>query len=207
MLVRPESILSALPVVNISQQHVPTGDTAFGVVRGESVGFEPPVHAIGTAVAELEFIRLPVFDSVPPHVDHAGKIIRMDRVAHGPILQFLVRLAEVFQDLAVEMFDLARGIQSTHKPGNAVDDQTKAFLTLIERKRIDEASELVLSSARFLAGFHDTRMHRFTKRKLIALINDDLVVRKILAHLGLPTEPPRLAPARAPPQVEFAFEG
>ncbi len=45
------------------------------------------------------------------------------------------------------------------------------------------------------------------KRKLIALINDGAVVRKILAHLGLPTEPPRLAPARAPPQVEFAFEG
>ncbi|MCE9593676.1 MAG: transposase, partial [Planctomycetes bacterium] len=44
------------------------------------------------------------------------------------------------------------------------------------------------------------------KRKLVALINDGVVVRKILAHLGLPTEPPQLAPARAPPQVEFAFE-
>lgn len=42
-------------------------------------------------------------------------------------------------------------------------------------------------------------------RKLIALINDELVVRKILAHLGLPTEPPPMAPARAPPEPEFAW--
>jgi hypothetical protein len=44
------------------------------------------------------------------------------------------------------------------------------------------------------------------RRKLIALINDGCVVRKILAHLGLPTEPPGLAPARAPPELEFACE-
>ena len=42
-------------------------------------------------------------------------------------------------------------------------------------------------------------------RKLIALINDGLVVRKILAHLGLSTEPPPLAPARAPPEPEFVW--
>ena len=42
-------------------------------------------------------------------------------------------------------------------------------------------------------------------RKLIALINDGLVVRKILTHLKLPTEPPALAPARAPPEPEFAW--
>jgi len=42
-------------------------------------------------------------------------------------------------------------------------------------------------------------------RRLIALINDGLVVRKILAHLGFSTEPPPLAPARAPPEPEFAW--
>jgi len=41
-------------------------------------------------------------------------------------------------------------------------------------------------------------------RELIAFLTDGLVVRKILEHLGLPTEPPRLAPARAPPEFEFA---
>ena len=42
------------------------------------------------------------------------------------------------------------------------------------------------------------------KRKLIALLTDGQVVRKILAHLGLATEAPRLAPARAPPELDFA---
>ena len=40
-------------------------------------------------------------------------------------------------------------------------------------------------------------------RKLIALLTDGLVVRQILAHLDLPTEPLPLAPARAPPEPAF----
>ena len=41
------------------------------------------------------------------------------------------------------------------------------------------------------------------RRKLIALISDGVVVRKILDHLGLPTEPPRLAPARVSGELAF----
>ena len=43
------------------------------------------------------------------------------------------------------------------------------------------------------------------KRKLIALLTDGAVVRKILEHLGLPTSPPALAPARAPPEPMLAW--
>ncbi|MSP26265.1 MAG: hypothetical protein EXR75_14140 [Myxococcales bacterium] len=42
------------------------------------------------------------------------------------------------------------------------------------------------------------------ERKLIALLTDGAVVRRILEHLGLPTTAPTLAPARAPPELEFA---
>jgi hypothetical protein len=42
------------------------------------------------------------------------------------------------------------------------------------------------------------------KRKLIALLTDGKVVRRILEHLGLPTAAPVLAPARSPPELEFA---
>jgi hypothetical protein len=42
-------------------------------------------------------------------------------------------------------------------------------------------------------------------RKLIALLTEGLVVRKILDHLGLSTEQPPLSPARAPPEHEFAW--
>jgi len=42
------------------------------------------------------------------------------------------------------------------------------------------------------------------QRRLIALITDGQVVRRILEHLGLPTAAPVLAPARAPPKLDFA---
>lgn len=42
------------------------------------------------------------------------------------------------------------------------------------------------------------------KRKLIALLTDGAVLRMILEHLGLPTAAPVLAPARSPPELEFA---
>ncbi len=38
--------------------------------------------------------------------------------------------------------------------------------------------------------------------KLIAVIMERKVVRKILDHLGLPSEPPRVTPARGPPEGE-----
>ena len=41
-------------------------------------------------------------------------------------------------------------------------------------------------------------------RRLIAQLTDPVVVRKILAHLGHPTEPPRPAPARSREQFDFA---
>ena len=43
------------------------------------------------------------------------------------------------------------------------------------------------------------------KRKLIALITDGAVVRKILEHLELPTTTESLAPARGPPELELAW--
>ena len=41
--------------------------------------------------------------------------------------------------------------------------------------------------------------------RVIAAIDDPSVVRKILAHLGLPTERPTIAPARSPPE-QFDFD-
>ncbi|MFT5051895.1 MAG: hypothetical protein ACI8QZ_003324 [Chlamydiales bacterium] len=43
------------------------------------------------------------------------------------------------------------------------------------------------------------------RRRWIALITDTLVARRILRHLGLPSEAPPLAAARAPPQMAFEF--
>ncbi len=41
--------------------------------------------------------------------------------------------------------------------------------------------------------------------KIISFIHAPDVVQKILIHLGEPTTPPPLAPARGPPQSRFSF--
>jgi len=41
--------------------------------------------------------------------------------------------------------------------------------------------------------------------KVISAILDKETITKILTHLGLPTEPPPIAPARSPPQQDFGF--
>src|SRR5258708_16811081 len=78
-------------------------------------------------------MRLPGFEPAPALVDHARKVIRMEGVEGDPMLKFLSHLAEIFQDLAVEIFDLPCRTQGKHKPRNVVDDQTKALLTLPKR--------------------------------------------------------------------------
>ena len=44
------------------------------------------------------------------------------------------------------------------------------------------------------------------QRVLIAFITDAPVVHRILSHIGLPTEQPAVAPARAPPQFDMGFD-
>jgi len=50
-----------------------------------------------------------------------------------------------------------------------------------------------------ICGRCGAKMHR------ISHIDDPETIERILGHLGLPTEPPRKAPARAPPQCELDF--
>src|SRR5580658_6858340 len=114
LLIRTEGILGAFPVVNVSQQHVPTGDMTFRVSQWEGARLEPAIYAIGTPLTEFKNVRLPGFDRALPRIDHARKVFRMDSVASAPILQFLSRLAEIFQNLPVEEFDLACRTQGTN---------------------------------------------------------------------------------------------
>ena len=47
--------------------------------------------------------------------------------------------------------------------------------------------------------------HCRSRRRLVSLITERSVIVRILAHLGLETDPPPVHPARAPPQLELAF--
>jgi hypothetical protein len=41
------------------------------------------------------------------------------------------------------------------------------------------------------------------KRRVVAFLTERKPIQQILAHLGLPHEPPHVAPARAPPRTEM----
>ncbi len=47
----------------------------------------------------------------------------MDSVVSGPTREFLNRLTEIFQDSAVNEFDLTCGGRRVDEPGNAIDDR------------------------------------------------------------------------------------
>ena len=41
---------------------------------------------------------------------------------------------------------------------------------------------------------------------LLTFLTEPASIKPILGHLGLPTEPPRVAPARRPPEQSFDFD-
>ena len=53
---------------------------------------------------------------------------------------------------------------------------------------------------------HRAKRGRGASMRIIAFVTDPVPVRSILSYLDLPTRPPPLSPARAPPQGLFAFD-
>lgn len=64
-----------------------------------------------------------------------------------------------------------------------------------------------MSWARLLRRVFDIDISQCTrcngKMRAISVILDTETITKILDHIGLPTEPPQIAPARPPPQSEW----
>ncbi len=53
---------------------------------------------------------------------------------------------------------------------------------------------------------HRAKRGRGASMSIIAFLTDPVPVRSILFYLDLPTRPPPLSPARAPPQGIFEFD-
>jgi len=49
-----------------------------------------------------------------------------------------------------------------------------------------------------------TRCH--SPMEILSFVTEKSAIQRILHHLGLPTEPPPISPARDPPQAEFEFD-
>jgi len=70
----------------------------------------------------LDFVDPSAFDGLDAGLDYAGKVIRMNDIDQGPVLQLLVCFAEILQGLAVEKLDVAPCARRRHQPGNVIDD-------------------------------------------------------------------------------------
>lgn len=84
-------------------------------------------------------------------------------------------------------------------------------LKLAQDNQTEEPQQLELKKknipwARLLARVFNIDVETCIKcagrMKIIAAIEDPKVIRKILEHMGIPTKPPTLHPARGPPKYE-----
>jgi len=61
--------------------------------------------------------------------------------------------------------------------------------------------------ARIYAAFPLTCPQCGTRMRIVAFITEAAPVHQILSHIGEPAQPPRIAPARGPPQWEQTDRG
>src|SRR5260370_5971341 len=93
---------------------------------------KPTVRTVSAAQTMVNIIRIPRFDRVPPGGDRLREVIRVDGVAGTPTFQFFKSLAEVFQNLVVDEFDLTLRRHYCNQAGDAIDDQAKSLFALTE---------------------------------------------------------------------------
>jgi hypothetical protein len=91
-------------------------------------------------------------------------------------------------------------------PAPPISQDTDAEVPLAEDEKLP-GSTARLSYARLLSRVFEDDIgschHCGGELRFVACIDAPDTIEKILTHLGLPTEPPRIAPARSPPQAEF----
>lgn len=88
------------------------------------------------------------------------------------------------------------------------NDQNKGSETEDGKNEAPPTQRKRLTWAALLQRVFDIDIHHCPQcggtMKAIAAITEKTVIDKILTHLGIPTAPPRVSPARAPPQLEFS---
>jgi len=76
----------------------------------------------------------------------------------------------------------------------------------LETEKLKPCPTRRLGWAKLLARVFDINMEKcFCGKtvKFIATVEDPMVIKKLLSHVGLPTQAPTFMPARAPPQAEL----
>src|SRR5215469_271488 len=119
---RMQSFLCALTIIDVCKKEVPRGYFVFRVSHRETAYLEPSVHSVRTPAAMFDVIDTPLFDRFDASFDYAGKIIRVNGITQGPVLQVVTCFAEILQGLTVEKFDLTHCAHGRHHPRDVIDD-------------------------------------------------------------------------------------
>ena len=111
-LARLQSLFSLFAIIDVCKQEIPGGYRTFRIPHWEAANLEPSINAISAPATVLNVIDLPRFDGLYSGLDYARKVIRMNGIDQGPVLQLLVCFAEILQGLAVEKLDFAHSASS-----------------------------------------------------------------------------------------------
>jgi hypothetical protein len=111
-----------LALVDIREQKIPSGYCTFRVAHGLAPNLEPSIHSVSPSTAVLNLIDLARFDAFDAGINYARQVVRMHSANEGPVLQFVICLAEILQRLAIEELDLAQCAHCSHQAWNVVDN-------------------------------------------------------------------------------------
>ena len=94
----PERVLRPFALVYVGVQDVPTENGPAGVPTGKPANLKPTIRAVEASEARLEVIWLARCDRLGEDLDDAREVIRMNRIAGPPLLQFLECPTAVFDE-------------------------------------------------------------------------------------------------------------
>src|SRR5262249_44389144 len=84
---RMQGFLCSLAIVYVGKEQVPRGYLVFRVPHRETADLEPSENPISAAAAVLNLIDLPRFNGFFARLNCSRKVIRVDGIDQGPILQ------------------------------------------------------------------------------------------------------------------------
>ncbi len=121
----PERVLHAFALVYVGLQNVPTENGPARVPTGNPTILKPTIRAVEASDARLDVIGLTRCDRLGKDLDEAREVIRMNRIAGLPLLQFLQCPAAVFDDFVVDGVDATRRRQDGDHTGHAGRDHAR----------------------------------------------------------------------------------
>src|SRR4029450_10297835 len=117
-----QNFLCSLAIVDVCKEEIPSAYRTFRISRGKASNLEPSVNTIRASATMFNLVDLSRLDRLFARLDYARKVIRMNGIDQGPVLQLFTRFAEILEGLLVEKFHFAHCSCRRHKPGNVVDD-------------------------------------------------------------------------------------